>query len=968
MGRGSWKNAEFIQYQTNSIIPRGKTDAIVYGNGVQLSTIPASKSLSVLDSSTSLKVTFNTPEIYHGSSPSSYLLEWWEGDYTQASMEIHIQADTTPSGTFRLKYDGDITDYLSVNSNADVIRTALESLAGIRSVEVTVTKVGPKFDTKWSIKLLQDFPKVDLEIDNQLIAASLIANVKTTGTSSPKHYDSTVIEASDAISSYTYVLTNLIPGKQYRARVSSVNAEGISIGQISSPLDLAPPRQKPSEPLDVSLYTYSSSALKVLYRMPESDGGDLQGISKYKIEWDLNEHFNSSAGGPAGSHHMVVTTNNDCSLSHCEYLIRSLETGVPYHVRVFSYNSFGYSELAGIPTEIFGIPMTQPDPPSAVSVTSTEKQTLLVSIQPPPNDGGANVTEYKVEWDVLGAEAYDTVDDSTKSLLYSPYNVQVIQSKATSYSLQGYFYIQFNGFSTDSIKVDALAIDVETALQALPTVGDVTVVRTENKDNFGYDWTITFLNSDWFDTTTDVFYSVPSLSLSNLDSDLPSAYVSQIKSSDLSSTFLGETAVISTKVLVTAMAGYAQQSLTVSVSLNVGLSPSDDVKIGGTYILTYGIFQTAPMSVSATSHDIEMALSSIEGLGQVIVKRQAYVDDNGNPGITLYFIFIGNLGSVESIGMRSKNIVTSIAGYSVHISHNNIVSGTTPILGSEYYKSAVVSANPGGPTTYEITNVDRGLHYHIRVSAWNGAGNIFGPSQGCIPALHRPVVPPILGDTLNMVNLNDDSIEVSWFPPSNVGGHEITEYMIDYDYAPAVAAVQSITIQSSSNKLSGSFCLSYEGFSTSTIPYDASETRLESALESLANIGNVLVHRDVHLDNNYGITWLVTFVDNVGILSRINFSCNNLLGDSVSVKVDEVTPGQPVSFKGGSVGIITKPLGSVSLRRTNAVQKITVNATSTDLHGEFYVYNAGELSMPIDVYSSAEDVQLILEDMLTIDD
>ena len=121
-------------------------------------------------------------------------------------------------------------------------------------------------------------------------------------------------------------------------------------------------------------------------------------------------------------------------------------------------------------------------------------------------------------------------------------------------------------------------------------------------------------------------------------------------------------------------------------------------------------------------------------------------------------------------------------------------------------------------------------------------------------------------------------------------------------------------------------------------------------------------------NGKYDITWLVTFVDNVGDLSDISFSCQPFGGIAdVATTVTEMTGGQAVTFKSGSVGIITM-LGSNNVYGKKSVQKITVNATSTDLHGKFYVKNHGELSRPIDVYSSAQQVEEILEGMLTIDD
>lgn len=74
-----------------------------------------------------------------------------------------------------------------------------------------------------------------------------------------------------------------------------------------------------------------------MWSSPPADGGS--SITKYKIEWDPEETFDSgSDGGPAGSHQKVMTESSQCSSSPCEYVIASLAKGVLYAVRVFAYN------------------------------------------------------------------------------------------------------------------------------------------------------------------------------------------------------------------------------------------------------------------------------------------------------------------------------------------------------------------------------------------------------------------------------------------------------------------------------------------------------------------------------------------------------------------------------------------------------------------------------------------------------
>jgi len=104
--------------------------------------------------------------------------------------------------------------------------------------------------------------------------------------------------------------------------------------------------------------------------------------------------------------------------------------------------------------------------------TSTDNS-IDVSILPPLDNGGSAVTQYRVEWDVLGAEAWDSsaplisyTSSARKSFLYSPYAVQRIQSSADDYSLSGYFTIGFGGYSSDRVKVDATASELAAILSA----------------------------------------------------------------------------------------------------------------------------------------------------------------------------------------------------------------------------------------------------------------------------------------------------------------------------------------------------------------------------------------------------------------------------------------------------------------------------------------------------------------------
>ena len=77
-------------------------------------------------------------------------------------------------------------------------------------------------------------------------------------------------------------------------------------------------------------------------------------------------------------------------------------------MRVFAYNTLGFSALPGLPAGLAMAPITQPAAPALVSLQAldaaaqglapglTPAPMILATITPPVDDGGAPVTAYKV--------------------------------------------------------------------------------------------------------------------------------------------------------------------------------------------------------------------------------------------------------------------------------------------------------------------------------------------------------------------------------------------------------------------------------------------------------------------------------------------------------------------------------------------------------------------------------------------
>ena len=938
-----------------SIVARSKTPAIPYGNGVQLSTIPASDSYPVVDSASSLRVLFSAPESVGGASVSNFLIEWWNTPGTSEIVNIQLYSAGSMYGTFRLSFDGYLSDYIPFNASESAMQAELQALYGVRGVEV-LKKPAPLgfIGNVWQVTFEQDFPSTfnqQLGIDvsgiasytsNAIISGVAVVQIGTL----PGGYQSYSLPSQPGVNIYQYVITGLVTGVPYFVRVSAVNAAGVSVAQTSVPESLAPPKQAPSEPLDAYVVSYSATALRVLYMAPDSNGGDT--VISYKLEWDTSPGFNSSLGSPLGSYHNLVTSGNDCSLIHCSYVIAGLVQGTPYFVRLFALNSYGYSAVATVPMGSPIAPTTQPGPPTLVLAKPLSTGAIQLTVSPPADDGGSPVTQYLAKWDVVGPEAYDSVlTNPAQSLLYFPYAVQRIRTSAAAYDLAGYFNLDFGGFATGPIAIDAPADVVTEALMQTPAAGQVMVSRTLDSLNHGTIWTVTFLNSEWW--RGGPLFDVPLLTVSNNNG---TTYSSTVSSASPGTTFSGSGASIVVQSLVTAMAGYEQQLIDVQTSAGA---------LAGSFSLSLQGQSTPLIAVGASEAEIASSLAQVPNLGEVIVRRRNYRTGAGE-SFQLLIVFIEKLGDIPAVVLDSSFLYSLSPSASVSVYYDTLVTGTYPLMESSFQGQMVVlvDSTSTGSLDVVVEGLEQGLAYHFRVYPWNGVGSNYGAGQGCFPAAVFSTQPPSSVADISLSPMSDNSLLVSWAAPVDDGGTPISNYTVDVAGAPSVHEIQLISISSSSAQLVGSFCLSFNGLSTGPLSFDSSTSRVEAALESVPGIGNVAVTQTMTTGQRYSVSWRIEFLDNVGNLPPLQFSCNNLVGSDVQLLVTEEVAGAAPTFTPSTI------VNSTTIMRTASVQTITASASSTDLNGYFFIVCSGETSQPIDVYSSAQDMQFALESMLTI--
>lgn len=178
----------------------------------------------------------------------------------------------------------------------------------------------------------------------------------------------------------------------------------------------------------------------------------------------------------------------------CDFVADGIQVGQPIR-------------LGGIRFSVNAVTSTQIDlaEPSNSASTTTFTGVALA---------GATLerSAYGYEWEVTFTQQFEdqpqlraepaTSFDGGVPASGEDYILDTFTLRTARESLGGEFRVGFMGYSTPPLRFDVSAEDMESRLEALPTVGDVDVERMVN--SYGYDWQVTFLSQsgDLADMTT----------------------------------------------------------------------------------------------------------------------------------------------------------------------------------------------------------------------------------------------------------------------------------------------------------------------------------------------------------------------------------------------------------------------------------------------------------------------------------
>jgi len=270
-----------------------------------------------------------------------------------------------------------------------------------------------------------------------LSATPIFPTVVSLSWSPPQHNGSAaithyMIESKTATTSYVtlitlgnvtkYNSTGLTTGKTYIYRVSAINSVGTgspSTEAVATPTNTSTPPKNipPSPPTSLTATVYSGTQINLSWNPPPSNGGP--SVTGYKIQYSLD----------SGSFANLVSNSGTAVTG---YSHTGLSTGQTYTYKVFAINSVGTSNSSNTASAVTIQVSSAPYAPTSLTANPASSTSISLSWTGPQNDGGSQITGYKIEAKI-GSGSYTVLVANTGSSSTSYLNKGLITDATYTY-------------------------------------------------------------------------------------------------------------------------------------------------------------------------------------------------------------------------------------------------------------------------------------------------------------------------------------------------------------------------------------------------------------------------------------------------------------------------------------------------------------------------------------------------------
>ncbi|KAL8005508.1 putative ankyrin repeat and fibronectin type-III domain-containing protein [Plasmopara halstedii] len=590
------------------------------------------------------------------------------------------------------------------------------------------------------------------------------------------------------------------------------------------------------------------------------------------------------------------------------------------HLKIFVYSLVLFFKTVNA---AFFVPGDVPGPPEKVFVYRASDTSMLVQFNPPlhvkpEGVNGAPVLGYKVDVArrVNEVQTFSVAADGL--ILSGSYKVTFKSSRSTE--------------TTSCIPWNASEVDFEMALEELLNVDSVIVSRSSfGAVKNGFVYTVTFDGAYLVsgrqehilvgDTTGCQATQPPNRILSFAGAHVTTGVagffpeVWEIVSTESSGTkMLGGTFDVSigfegqwtdTIPVVTGTVMAGSRVVETSASMLGRVNRGDKVRIGQ-YIFT--VHATAPFT------DSELPLDSYHVDGAAGVTIEVFDTALGNVQVTetsnlivTSSDFTGKIETGEQVRIGSRVFeVTNVATGTMTLS-SAWMDDTTLHITAYARKKTTLSMDVEatemkralgrlpGIGSIDVSRVgptrSNGYHWYVtfqslysvslRVDKKKGATEFFDVHG--VACATCSVTASVVKDETQTNTL-----------ASIMGEYDADAIVASQEASGLAYEVQTISTQASADDLNGYFVVSFQGAGDAVIYFDDTAADVRTKLQNLATIGQLSVTRADYPD--YGATWYITFLSNLGDLPALVISDKSYLkGTEANVNVQELVKGVDVA-------------------------------------------------------------------------
>ncbi|RHZ10616.1 hypothetical protein DYB31_002620, partial [Aphanomyces astaci] len=535
--------------------------------------------------------------------------------------------------------------------------------------------------------------------------------------------------------------------------------------------------------------------------------------------------------------------------------------------------------------------------------------------------------------------------------------------------LGGFFTLIYNTVPTTQLASSATDTAVKAALELIPGIGTVKVVRSGPDYQLGYTWTISFLTLKG--PVSALGFTTGTLTETRSDSVVSKA-ISVVRTRPGTTQAVQSIATTTTLTAVPIASTFQLQFTNNGVTTTTGNIPANPMGDGTCMPTLTEIQRIKTSTVDTTNMGGDNLVSPLTFFQLVFTSRGVTQTTNrilANP----------SAGNCTVGGASIKAELEKLPGVVAPVTVSNVATTSTQSCqwdvtftnnaGNLNQLTAVsgtigpASAITVGDDTVTITTVQDGTVQIIK-SELEKLANVASVTVTAVAGLKQTCTWSVTFDN------NAGNLALLQVAMGGVFGSAAT--------SSGTTVTAALVTTGTSAPLGGFFSLQFRGQTTGYLPYNIAAADMKNALELLSTVDGVSVVRS-NVDPNGGYSWAITFL-NLGNLPPLTADFAALVGTVPTVTITETIPGIPPPFNsrdlanvtalnaiGRSVPQMSTPPFAIPVAQPpRAPQNLTMSVlghTSLQVSLGFPTSDGG---LPVDAYRVEWDTQQIVDEVQSV--